>query len=301
MVQKRYKKSIILLALYFIVPAVLIFIGFFTGIIEFGNLPISSFIPAPDSLTEGFLILFVLWPVAALIGLLLGQYLFLPLYMIIQTKIIGFNFDYGIQEKPKSSKMRKKSDLIYPGLIAVNIAVFLTNIDALGPLLLHPRNFTDGFTGFTRFNLFFILTIFSILISVCLYAPIWMFLDSGIVFSNKERVKDYKEPVVIRSVGGFYRTFLKSFAGIGAIFAFLQLYTTTLAMEYSSTPVSLMYVSGILIFLPLLMSISMLTATLLLDKTQESKIKYTRKLAKKFGINDYVEVSIEKVEKAPKS
>ena len=41
-------------------------------------------------------------------------------------------------------------------------------------------------------------------VSMFLFSAVWFLIDAGIVYSNAEKVKDNRDLVVVRSVGGWY-------------------------------------------------------------------------------------------------
>ena len=57
-------------------------------------------------------------------------------------------------------------------------------------------------------------------ISMGIFSSVWFLLDAGIVYTNKEKVKDLAQPTEVRSVGGWYNYLLKGYAGISVILSF---------------------------------------------------------------------------------
>ena len=63
-----------------------------------------------------------------------------------------------------------------------------------------------------------IILIFTFGASTVLFSPVWILKDSGIVFTTKNKVETSNEPILIKSIGEWFQTLLKGYAGIGVIF-----------------------------------------------------------------------------------
>ena len=128
-------------------------------------------------------------------------------------------------------------------------------------------------------------------ISMALFSPIWSLFDSGIVYTNQEKVKNKKEPFEVRSVGSWYMYLMKGYAGVAVIFSY---YSFFIAMLEAGV---FMFVEIILIpLMPIILTIAALPAIIILDLTTEHRTRYILKCAKKFGIIKNIEVNFKEID-----
>ncbi len=216
----KRKKILYFMVIFYISIIAVILFGFISGLMETGE-QLISFLPIGSSLLEYMVVIFLFYPLSMLIGCLIGQYVMVPLYILIHKKIIGRKMEYGVCIKPKENDYKTKYDFFIPSLIAVSFALLLTNnlTNSLIDLFLVRGNPDEGNT---ILNVFFISLIITLLIAMFMYSPVWYFLDSKIVYSNQTKVENLRDPIEIRSVGNWYRTFLRGYAGIGLVVAYLE-------------------------------------------------------------------------------
>ncbi|MCK4381589.1 MAG: hypothetical protein KAW51_10655 [Candidatus Lokiarchaeota archaeon] len=141
--------------------------------------------------------------------------------------------------------------------------------------------------------LFFILSSITIGVAMALFSAAWTIMDVGIVSTNKEKVENKRDPVELKSVGGWYLAFLKGYAGISALIA-LYTFIIDLIDIYGSE----VHYSVIMIFaiLPLIIAIWIIPAIIIFDKTYEKRKKYVLKFSKKIGIKQEIHMKITKAE-----
>jgi len=98
----------------------------FTPLINTGG-SFSKIIPGSyNGLNITFIFLFcVIFSI--ILGIILG-FLLAPLYLFVHRYVIGQKVKYGIQEIPKQEKFKKIFRGVFPGLMAINIAIILTPI-----------------------------------------------------------------------------------------------------------------------------------------------------------------------------
>jgi hypothetical protein len=116
---------------------------------------------------------------------------------------------------------------IFPGLLAVNIAIYLTLYGTLNHLFV-----VDG--GGAQ-DLPVVIEWISIIIGApvasLIIIPLWMLDSSGLMCAKK--IEEYNRPVApdIESVGRFYKKLLKGFVGISTVISYslilYQYFTTT--------------------------------------------------------------------------
>jgi hypothetical protein len=284
---KKYKKKFILFLSYTVFMILFLITSVAVGAMVPGP-SITTFIPVNNSTLEACIMIFIFWPLSAILGIFIGKYIVLPLYLFFHKKFVGLNMEYGIQDKKRPEKLKRTFAALIPALLAINLALILAQIEGIALLVAKPAG------TMLQFNAFIILLMFTIIIAMALYSPVWFFLDSGLVYSNKEKVEDRADPIEVKSVGGWYRTILKGYAGISVIITFIQF---LLMSVWAPDPTAFLFnLIGVSLF-PFFISLTSLLALIIVDMSAESNIKYVRKLAEKNNISDYMEVKIEKIRK----
>jgi len=256
---------------------------------------ITPLIPIKSYVIEQIIIYLVLYPLAAIIGGILGGYLLSPLFLFLYKKIFGKKMIYGIQETHES-KFTQMFRGFFPALMAINFSVILANNAQLSQFLLYPEAWEYGYNSvWTYVPTLTISLIFTIFVGMAIFVPIWFLLDAGLVYSNKEKVNKGKGEVVEgRALGGWFLNLVKGYAGIGGIIAFYQLIILFLT-EMIYVPGILISNSLLMIPLPIFITILIIPALIILEITKKFRIKYIRGIAKKLGITDYVEITFEKL------
>ena len=256
---------------------------------------ITPLIPFGHQGIQFAIIFFVLWPLLSILGAILFGYLLTPLFLIVHKKVIGRDAVYGIQEKAESKEFKKYFQGFFPALIAINLSLMVVD-DPESPFM----QFILHEPGEPSMVLpaFVIMLAFTICIALALFSPAWFLRDSGIVYSNKEKDKDTDKPIEIRSVGGWYIQLLKGYAGISVILTYYDFFMNYLPilMEGSSL-FSYILIFILFIPMPIIVALSTIPAIILLDLTRESRKKYVKKIAMKYGVSDLVEVTFEVINK----
>jgi len=239
--------------------------------------PFTTLIPV-NSMGFQLSILFWSYVVGAIVGVLLG-FILTPLFLIIHKKIIGRNMIYGIQERPEPEKFKGTFKAFFPALMALNFALMYVFNDAIIAFL---RITADPGIAWAIISLFMILVV-TFGLAITLFAPAWFLLDAGIVYSNKEKVRDTTNPIEMRSVGGWYMGLMKGYAGISVIFAFYSFVVEIL----NQIPQDQFHYAQplLLLLLPLLLSLWSIPAVLLFEFTREKRRKFVWKWANKLNIS----------------
>ncbi len=191
----RYRNYLII---YLIIFVGFISLGTFYGLRGEGR----GFIKFSPFNNSGFdsVYIFIMITVASIIGELLVGYLLGPFYLIVHKRIIGRKIIYGIQDKPKSDKFKEIFLMaLFPALMTVNFALMFAFDPAIQQIAIKEPNQQES-VMVTFATLLALMTG----ISMGLFSPVWFLLDSGIVFTNKEKVKYTAHPTEVRNVGGWY-------------------------------------------------------------------------------------------------
>jgi hypothetical protein len=289
----KYKKSLIFFFVYCIFWVVISIA--ISRIIGFGQ-DLSILIPFKDAgLEVGFLsILFI--PLASIIGMLIGGYLFSPLFLYLHTKIFRNKYQYGIYNKPEYNKFKFTSQGLFVSLMAINISLLLLNPDtvrfAIGDFNIPPEDLTPNeyIVGFV------VLLMFTIAITNILFSPTWFLSDSGLTYSNKMNLEETSKPLEIRSIGRWYEQFLKGYAGVSVLISYVMFITIFFIGTEHNLP---LFIIALIMFIPfpILMIIPTIPALIISDKIKEKRSNFILNRARKLGITDTMEVSIDLIKK----
>ena len=277
---QRYRKSLILFFVVFILMVGIFSILQFTGL---GKEPrFTPFLPF-DSMAIQVALIFSLIPIAGIIGSLFPGYLLAPLFLFVYKKTIGFKMEFGIQDREKSSKFKNTWKGIFPALLIINLSlIFGTSIIVGHDIIVSEEYLATGpgkdiwpIVGFVS------LLPFMTGIATGIFSPVWFLLDSGIVFTNKKKVLYKVDPIEVRSIGGWYQYLLKGYAGIGVIVTYIQFVGTMLGLF--TNPFDGGFISSVIFLpmMPIIVSILLIPSIVLLEITLKSRRTSVRKFAKK--------------------
>ncbi|MFX0006190.1 MAG: hypothetical protein ACFFA7_12840 [Promethearchaeota archaeon] len=236
---------------------------------------------------------FIVYPLVSLLGAIVGGYALSPLYLIIHKKIIGRKMTYGLQEKPTTTKFHKTFQGFFPTLIALNFALMLAPLPLVYQSIISPIYW--GAPGENTFAALLTLLMAFLGISAFIFSPIWFLLDGGIIYTNKEKVKDKDKPFEVKSVGGWYLFIMKGYAGISVIIQYSLFFGIFLQQMFTLMFHDVVISLIVLIPFPITLTFVFIPTIIILDIFKENRKNYIRKCAKKVGITDILEVTIEKV------
>jgi hypothetical protein len=290
----RYKSLLIIYGLYILFW--IIFIPTVKSPIfpNFTDAALSRFIPAQDIVLELAIIFLIILPLSSTFSLLIGGYFFTPIVLVIHKAFFRKKMFYGIQYESNLEEGRFLSLGFYPVLMAINFAYIFNNPQTWGFLL--ESNLVDeidivlGIPSLTRFLGMTILLMFTYGISIFLFSPVWYLRDSGIIYTNKKKVENSEEYFTIKSLGDWFQTLLKSYAGIGAILTYIFIVYFIISTFISPWDLA---VVALWFGLPLFLLLSLIPALICNDLIRNHRINFTRKLSNKMGITDKTLISFE--------
>jgi hypothetical protein len=262
---------------------------------------LTPLIPSNNQYVEVMLILLVFSPISALIGGLVGGYLFAPVFLFIHKNILGSKLIYGIQERSQPHVFKKILRGYYPALLTVNInSIILFSAPWIYDLILNKELLESESKAYSTIYVpgFLVLLMFTLGLGMLVFSFTWFLTDAGIVYSNEERVAGTGQPVEGRTVGGRYTDFLRGYAGIGVIFSYIQFLSVYISEQ--TLPPNLVDIIVFLMFflgLPVFLLIAVIPSLIFLDITREHRICYVRNIAEKMRITDFVKFSVEKIDK----
>ena len=260
---------------------------------------LTRFLPPDDILLELGFIFIIILPLSALIGLIIGGYLITPIILYIHKRIYGSKMYYGIQVEQKSEKLKLFSKSIFLVLMAINLSsIFLT------PTVLRFILSTDALTAFnvniptlTRFFGEVILLPITFGLATLFFSSVWFLKDSGIIYSNKQKIKNSNESIVLRSIGDWFQTILRSYAGIGALITYILVVHDfiTKYTENFGAPENVVNIPSLILWLgmPIYLVISSIPALIVNNSIKKKRINYVRKIGEKIGIKDTAIITFE--------
>lgn len=278
-----YKKPLILVAIYYI-------FGFTIWIVSPPtSTPYTPLIVIDDAVIETLLLLVVIYPLSSIIGSYLIGYLLVPIFLFIHVKIYGKKLEYGIVEKETPTKFNKSFRGFFPILLAVNLTLILASNQNVLNFILYPDHQVSD--GINAIGVVFLL-MFTVGIGMGLFSTIWFLNDAGIIYSNKKKVEGTDNIFEVRSMGSFFKTLLKGYAGISVVISFINyIFFYAGTFEQIDGLISQTFTQ---IAIPLLLACCNALSLILLDLTKHKNTSYVRKIARKFGVVDSIEVSFVK-------
>lgn len=297
----RYRNLIILYIFYIVFWIILTSIMRGVIIPEGTPIALTKFIPVDDVLTELFLVFVIILPISGIIGTLLGGYILSPLIMILHKLFYRSKKYYGIQYESEDKKISLLSSGFYPVLMAVNLSFIFLTPEIISAIL--EADVISNFAVTLKIPVFIrllgqaILLIFTFGASILLFSPVWLLKDSGIVFTTKEKVENSNEMLLIKSIGEWFQTLLKGYAGIGVIltYFFVIFDSVTLFINNMGAPGIMLNVPSLILWLglPFYLVFSTIPAVILHNGLKKRRLSYVRKIAYRIGIRETAIVSFE--------
>jgi len=284
MLKSKYSKPI----LYFICYCIFILILSIVLSISIPHLNLTYFIPIRDIGIEVGLIFILILPFSSILGLLIGGYLFAPLFLYVHKKIFGKKVEYGIYEKD-FKEFKFLSEGIFSALMTINLSLLLTT-----PVIISLSVGSDPSSFIDDLSTFLALLMFTIGLASILFSATWFLMDSGVLYSNFKKAGDTPKPVEIRSVGRWYGQFLKGYAGVSVVLSyleFMELFIPQLANDLSIP----LFVMLLIVFIPfpLIVVLPIVPALIISDRLKQHRIRFIREKARKMGITSKAEVNFE--------
>lgn len=272
----------IIIYLLSMILAVVMTVGFSSA---FGSTSYNIFkIPFLENNNMLMIIITVGWVIAPFIGIFLG-YIFKSLFLRIHKKIFGKKRAYYFQEKSELENSKFKfSKIFFPALMAINLGMIFSENDTLLHQILTEQAYNDLILyPSMKLIVIPIFIILTIIIAVAMFAPAYLLQDAGIVYSNKEKIRDTNETIEIRGVGSWYLNFLKGYSGIGTVFSLYLLIVESFATLTGTETVNIVGYT-VWLFQPFLVSFLLIPILFILNKTSRRQLQNIDKTLKKLGI-----------------
>ena len=189
---------------------------------------------------------------------------------------------FGIQERAAPSRLKILFKSIFPAFLGMQLALMFVN-SSIVENFISPAYLIDPkhAINIPIVKLAILLPLMTG-IGMGIFSPVWFLLDAGIVFTNKYKVQKLRDPIEVRSVGGWYHYIMKGYAGVAVIISYL-LFVSNYIINTANASVLLA------LFLPILIAIFSIPGFLLLEVTAKYRIKFMTSIAKKVGIDKPLE------------
>ncbi len=242
-------------------------------------------------------ILFLIIPITCIVAFFVGGYLFTPLILFIHKKIIGRRLIYGLREMQRPKKFKGAFlNSLFPALLAFNIAILFSD-DIFLQEFLFVGAFKDSSTGAgdAILQILTIVFLFPIAsgIGIAVFSATYFLLDSGIEYTNKKRKKVQRGsfPPEIRSVGGYYLSYLKGYAGISVVISLAKLMISYFSAIGAGDTNAVIYIINLIVWplIPFTITLFMIPVNIIQDLSYERRKKFTLKWAEKLGIRGHLE------------
>ena len=129
------------------------------------------------------------------------------------------------------------------------------------------------------------------------FSSVWFLKDSGIIYSNKKKIENSNEMVVLHSIGDWFQTILKSYAGIGAFITYTLVVRDfiTRYIENIGIPGNIFKIPSLVLWLgmPLYLIISLVPVIIINEKIKKRRVNFIRKISKRLGIKDTAVITFE--------
>jgi len=296
----RYRNLIILFILYCVFWAVVV-VTLRLILKPSDRISLTRLIPLDDVLIElAFIFSFIL-PLSSVIGIFIGGYFIAPLILFLHKKIYGSKMYYGFQYEKDINKVKLLSRAFFPVLMAINLSsIFLTPTIIefiLEADIIAEIDTVSRAPVLTRFLAEAILLMITSGIATLFFSSVWFLKDSGIIFSNKKRLINSDESFILKSIGDWFQTILRSYAGIGAIITYIIVIYNfiTSFIGNITVPGNILNIPGLILWLglPLYLAISLIPALIFNNIIKKKRVSYIRKIGRKLGIEDSLEITFE--------
>jgi len=210
--QKRYIMPLIVSVIFIIVAVILSFFPLMNkSTVNIDLIPI-----LPGGVISDVIISILIPYVFLIIMLILGP-IIAPVFVRLHKLIKLNKYEYFINKSNKKrSGFRILTRAIFPGMLAVNIAIYIALYSDLNALIYYEGADSSKIPMVIEYA----SIIFGIPIASLIIIPLWMIESSGLISSKK--VELYNRPISpdIESVGQFYIKLLKGFIGISFVVSY---------------------------------------------------------------------------------
>ncbi len=277
MLFQKYKKALTVYLVYVVLVSSFVIFAFLTS-----GEQMSPLVPGESMGIEVAFIYLIMFTIGAIAGIMLG-YIFGPIFLFVQKKILGRKLVYGIQDRPREKEFKKIVRAFFPALMALNFAMILAASPAVESFVAPT---TESVTAIHPIVVI-VMLMFTVIISFALFSGAWFLIDSGLMYTNRDKDAESDKPIETRSVGGFFLTLLHGYAGISVAIGFYELAVYQLPQQ--TTFGDMFGVIALLFPVPIFIMIAAIPGVIFLDMFRSQRNFYMRNVAKIYGIKDELE------------
>ena len=295
----KYKILILVFVLY-IVFWIILMIVLLTFLGEATRINLTPLLSKQNFIIELTLIFILILPLSSLLGLVFGGYIISPLILYLHKKINRSKRFYGILHEKKQEKLRMISKGIFPMLMSINLASLLLTPTFIQLILSAEIIFrlesVSNLPMLTQFLAESVALMITFGLTTTFFSSVWFLKDAGIIYSNKEKIESSEEFVEVKSIGEWFNTFLKSYAGISALLTYLiviynffsNFLTNTGVLNILNIPILILWIG-----MPFYLAISLIPTIILNDLLETKRVNYIKKIAEKLDIKNTAIISFE--------
>ena len=295
----KYKILILVFVLY-IVFWIILMIVLLTFLGEATRINLTPLLSKQNFIIELTLIFTLILPLSSLLGLVFGGYIISPLILYLHKKINRSKRFYGILHEKKQEKPRMISKGFFPMLMSINLASLLLTPTFIQLILSAEIIFrlesVSNLPMLTQFLAESVALMITFGLTTTFFSSVWFLKDAGIIYSNKEKIESSEEFVEVKSIGEWFNTFLKSYAGISALLTYLiviynffsNFLTNTGVLNILNIPILILWIG-----LPFYLAISLIPTLILNDLLETKRVNYIKKIAEKLDIKNTAIISFE--------
>lgn len=182
----------------------------------------------------------------------------------------------------------------YPSLLAFNLNSIIISAFLSVKNLIQSLEAVESYPYlYTYIPIFIILLVFMPFLSMAVFSPVWFLNDAGIVYSMVERVRETEQPVEGRTVGGWFRDYLKGYAGISVLFSYYPIIYVYHNVVGAVDLLALFVSFSAFVMRPFFTALAMIPAFILMDVMHDHRVQHIRRVAANLGISKEVEFLLE--------
>ena len=296
----NYRNLILIFIIYIIFWIILtIIIGIFVDLGTKINL--TQLIPEQNLIIELTFIFAIILPVSSLIGLIFGGYIIAPLILYIHKKIYGSKKFYGILQIKNKQNLRILPKGFFPVLMSINLASLLltpTFIELiLSAEIVFRAEEISKLPMLTQILAESVALMITFGLTTTFFSSVWFLRDAGIIYSTKKKIENSEEFVEVKSIGDWFNTFLKSYAGIGALITYVivvyNFISNFLTDKGAITNILNVPILILWIGMPFYLAISLIPTLIINDLLEIKRVNYIKRIAEKLDIKDTAIISFE--------
>ena len=255
---------------------------------------LTHLIPISSIWLEYFLILGVIVPLGSLLGTIIGMYGISKLQFVIHRKLIGSKCVYKFDAIEISKKTMKFRTWLFPILMAVNLSLVMQTPEVLDLIIDLGISFSEGDTSVLySMTCFVVPLLFTTGIGTLFFSSSWAVAAAKIYYSKTTDPSDLLHEKEIRTVGGWYLTILKGYAGIGILISYYTFISNFLVPIMNSMAFNFIIIANLLLWptFPFVIALSLIPSYLFFTSRVNRVVDSLQQYVKEKGIQKLEEIT----------